>query len=88
VNEAIGFVGALQNRGESGWWLVVLLALFSIAAGVIAVFYPAVTALVLVFVIGFNAMFAGVLLISMVRCSPSTAIPNPLERGPLSCAVT
>jgi uncharacterized membrane protein HdeD (DUF308 family) len=56
---------AWHNHGESGWWLVLLLGLVSVAAGIVAVFYPGLTALVLVLVIGFNAIFSGVLDVSM-----------------------
>ena len=59
VNGIVGLIGALQNRSQAGWWLVLLFALVNIAAGVIAVFYPELTALVLVLVIGFNAILAG-----------------------------
>ncbi len=57
--------GALRNRGEPGWWLVLVLGLVSLAAGVLALLYPGITALVLVVIMGVNAIFAGVLHISM-----------------------
>ena len=61
-------VSALQNRAERGWWLPLILGLVSVAAGLIAIFYPGLTALVLVLVIGINAVFTGVLeLIMAVR---------------------
>ena len=65
VSGVVSLVGAVQNRTQPGWWLVLLLAAFTLAAGVITIFYPQVTALVLVLVIGFNAILAGVLQISM-----------------------
>jgi uncharacterized membrane protein HdeD (DUF308 family) len=52
---------ALKNRQEKGWWLVLLIGLIGIAAGVSAIFYPAVTALVLVLLMGANALVTGVL---------------------------
>ena len=61
-------VSALQNRVERGWWLPLILGLVSVAAGLIAIFYPGLTALVLVLVIGINALFTGVLeLVMAVR---------------------
>jgi uncharacterized membrane protein HdeD (DUF308 family) len=61
-------VSALQNRSERGWWLPLILGLVSVAAGLIAIFYPGLTALVLVLVIGINALFTGVLeLVMAVR---------------------
>jgi uncharacterized membrane protein HdeD (DUF308 family) len=65
VSGIAGLVGALQNRSQPGWWLVLLFALLNIAAGVIAVLYPELTALVLVLVIGVNAILAGVIQIVM-----------------------
>jgi uncharacterized membrane protein HdeD (DUF308 family) len=53
---------AIQNRKtDKGWWMVLLLGLFAFAAGVLAVIYPAVTALVLVLLMGANALVTGVL---------------------------
>lgn len=57
--------GALRNRDQPGWWLLLLLGLVSIAAGVVTVFYPGITALALVIVMGVNAIFSGVLDIAM-----------------------
>ena len=65
VSGVVSLVGAVQNRTQPGWWLVLLLAAFTLAAGVITIFYPRVTAIILVLVIGFNAILAGVLQISM-----------------------
>ena len=65
VSGAAEVVGALRSRGEAGWWLVLVLGLVSVAAGVLALLYPGITALVLVVIMGVNAIFAGVLDISM-----------------------
>lgn len=55
-------VGALRNRKkDDDWWLLFLLGLVSIGAGLVAVTNPALTALVLVLVIGANALVTGVL---------------------------
>ena len=55
-------MGAIRHRksGED-WWLVLLLGLVSIGAGLIAIFHPELTALVLVLVMGANALITGVL---------------------------
>ena len=50
--------------GEN-WWLLLLLGLSSIAAGVIAVLHPDLTALVLVLLMGANALVNGVLHIAL-----------------------
>ncbi|MYN18237.1 HdeD family acid-resistance protein [Rugamonas sp. FT107W] len=43
------------------WWLLLLVGLVSVGAGVVAVMQPLLAALVLVIVIGVNAMVSGVL---------------------------
>ena len=59
-------VGAVRNRrGDEHWWLALLLGLVSIGAGVIAIVHPALTALVLVLLMGANAIATGVLDIAM-----------------------
>jgi uncharacterized membrane protein HdeD (DUF308 family) len=59
-------IAAIQHRRtDDGWWLVLLLGLVSLAAGVVAVFNPAITILVLVLVMGVNALITGVLQIVM-----------------------
>jgi len=61
VSGAAAAVSAGQNRTERGWWLWLLLGLAGIAAGVIALAYPLVTALFLVLLMGANAIVTGVL---------------------------
>jgi uncharacterized membrane protein HdeD (DUF308 family) len=59
---AAAVVGAVNNRKrEEYWWLLLLLGLVSMAAGVIAVLHPDLTALVLVLLMGANALVSGVL---------------------------
>ena len=59
-------VGVVRNRRrEDYWWLLLLLGLSSIAAGVIAVLHPDLTALVLVLLMGANALVNGVLHIAL-----------------------
>jgi uncharacterized membrane protein HdeD (DUF308 family) len=54
--------GAIHHRrSEDDWWVSMLLGLVSIGAGTVAVLNPAVTALVLVLVMGANALVTGVL---------------------------
>jgi uncharacterized membrane protein HdeD (DUF308 family) len=55
-------VGAIRNRGtDRNWWIVLLWGIVSVAAGVLAVIWPAITALVLVLLMGANALVSGVL---------------------------
>jgi uncharacterized membrane protein HdeD (DUF308 family) len=58
----VSFIGAVQNRrSDEEWWLILLFGLVRIGAGVIAIWHPDLTALVLVLVIGANALITGVL---------------------------
>jgi uncharacterized membrane protein HdeD (DUF308 family) len=55
-------VGAVRNRKtEEYWWLFLMLGLVSVGAGAISVFHPELTALVLVLLMGANALLTGVL---------------------------
>ena len=59
-------VGVVRNRRrEEYWWLLLRLALSSKGAGVIAVLHPDLTALVLVLLMGANALVNGVLHIAL-----------------------
>lgn len=59
---AVTVVGALKGRtSNEDWWLPLMVGLASLGAGAIAIIHPDLTALVLLFVIGANAMITGVL---------------------------
>jgi uncharacterized membrane protein HdeD (DUF308 family) len=53
------------RRADPKWWLPLLLGVISVAAGIYAVLAPAVTALVLVLLMGVNAILTGGLDIAM-----------------------
>lgn len=62
VTGLVSVAGAIRHRRtEDDWWVSMLLGLVSIGAGVVAVMNPALTALVLVLVMGANALVVGVL---------------------------
>jgi uncharacterized membrane protein HdeD (DUF308 family) len=62
LSGAVSVIGAVRNRArDDDWWLVLLLGLVGIGAGVIAIVHPTLTALVLVLVMGANALITGVL---------------------------
>lgn len=74
LSGVVYLVGAFRHRRHLrgahavDWWLLVLLGAVSLAAGVLAAMRPALAALVLVVVIGVNALVGGVFdLISAVR---------------------
>lgn len=59
---AVSVFGAIKNRKlDEDWWLLLLLGMVGIGAGVIAVVHPGLTALLLVLVMGANALLTGVL---------------------------
>lgn len=59
---AVSVAGAWRNRhGARDWWVLLLLGAASIAAGALAIAYPALTALALVLIIGANALVTGAL---------------------------
>jgi uncharacterized membrane protein HdeD (DUF308 family) len=65
ITGAVSVYGALRNRKRDDWLLPLLLGLVGIAAGIIAVVHPELTALVLVLLMGANALVTGVLDIAM-----------------------
>jgi uncharacterized membrane protein HdeD (DUF308 family) len=59
---AVWIFGAIKNRkADDQWWVLLMLGLVSIGAGTIAVIHPALTALVLILLMGANALVTGVL---------------------------
>jgi uncharacterized membrane protein HdeD (DUF308 family) len=61
-------LGFSRRRVQSGWWVHLLQGIFGIAAGVLALLWPGVTALVLVLFIGAWAIVTGTLeIIAAVR---------------------
>ncbi len=66
LSGAASVIGAAKNRArDDQWLLLLLLGLVGMGAGIIAIIHPALTALVLVLVIGAHALITGVLDIAM-----------------------
>lgn len=58
----LAIISAIRWRGEAErWWLVLIEGLAGVAAGVITLFWPAITALALLYVIAAWALVTGVL---------------------------
>ena len=51
---------SVQHRSEQGWWIHLLEGVVSVIAGIITFAYPAITALILLYVIAFWAMTTAV----------------------------
>jgi uncharacterized membrane protein HdeD (DUF308 family) len=62
---ALALVAGFRTRPEDGWWLLSLLGLVSVAAGVLSLLYPHMTALVLVIIIGAGALITGIVDLAM-----------------------
>src|SRR6266850_1019147 len=59
-------IAGIKNRkSDEDWWLALLLGLVGLAAGIIAILHPDLTALVLVLWMGANAIVTGILDIAM-----------------------
>jgi uncharacterized membrane protein HdeD (DUF308 family) len=58
---SLAVLASLKTRDEQGWWLVLLLGLASITAGIVALLYPRMTAFVLVLIMGAGALIIGVI---------------------------
>lgn len=59
---ALWIVLALHNRKTSNdWWMPLVLGLTAVGAGLLALFHPGITVLVLILLIGANALVGGVL---------------------------
>lgn len=59
---AVWTFGAIKNRKvDDHWWVLLMAGLAGIGAGLIALVHPALTALVLILLIGANALVTGVL---------------------------
>lgn len=65
ISGVASLFGSWAHRRERGAWLGALLGAISAAAGIVAIFYPGITALALVIVMGVNAIFTGVMDIAM-----------------------
>ena len=66
VFSLIGSVGAAE--AHEPWWPLVLIGLLGIAAGILTLRYPGVTALALLFVIAYWSIFRGILeIVAAVR---------------------
>lgn len=62
-------VAAVSGRSENDrWWVMLLEGLVGVAAGVLTFLWPAITAMILLFLIAFWALFTGVLeIIAAIR---------------------
>lgn len=58
----VSVAGAIRNHThDDHWWLFLIIGLVGIGAGAITIIHPAITGVVLVMVIGANALVTGVL---------------------------
>lgn len=60
VDGAFSIIAALRHQDAPQWWIVLLEGIAGVIFGVLALVWPAITALVLLFLIAFWALFTGV----------------------------
>jgi uncharacterized membrane protein HdeD (DUF308 family) len=66
ITGAISIVGAVRNRKrDDQWWLMLIVGLVGVGAGIIAMIQPEMTTLVLVLLVAANALVTGVLDIAL-----------------------
>jgi uncharacterized membrane protein HdeD (DUF308 family) len=66
IGGTVCIISAFRNRtGSSDWWMLLLLGMVGIAAGILAIMGPALTAVMLVLVIGATAFGTGIFDIAM-----------------------
>jgi len=62
LSGVVSIGGAFQvRRNERRWWIPLVLGIVSVIAGVYAISFPGLTALILILVMGVNAVFTGAL---------------------------
>ena len=82
VHGVVRLLEAFRIRADSSWWDVltsILAGIGSIAAGIVAFAWPALTGLLLLFVIGAYALFAGVMVIVATMASLRSARGRVME---------
>ncbi len=68
IDGAIQIIDGIRRRGRPRWWLSLLLGLLSLAAGVVALIWPGISAVALAIVVGAWALVTGLIeIISAVR---------------------
>jgi uncharacterized membrane protein HdeD (DUF308 family) len=61
VDGVSAVITSIQNRTQQNWWVHLLEGIISIIAGILAIIYPGLTALTLLYIIAFWAIFTGVM---------------------------
>ncbi|MBI5670155.1 MAG: HdeD family acid-resistance protein [Chloroflexi bacterium] len=60
VDGVFTIIAAIRNRQQERWWVHLLEGIVSVIAGILAIAYPGITALVMLYIIAFWAILTGV----------------------------
>jgi uncharacterized membrane protein HdeD (DUF308 family) len=63
VDGIFAVIGAIKNRAQSNWWLVLLLGILGVVAGGYAMYQPEAAALALLLIVATYAILSGITLI-------------------------
>lgn len=65
VDGALNVVGSLQHREKDGWWLMLLIGILGLVVGAFALLNPPVSMIAFIYMVAFEAMLLGVLLVML-----------------------
>ena len=65
VDGVMNAIGALRNRHNDGWWIMLLIGVLGLAVGVYGLFNPAISMLAFVYMFAIEAIVLGVFLLML-----------------------
>jgi uncharacterized membrane protein HdeD (DUF308 family) len=65
VHGAFNVVGAIQQRGKDGWWILLLIGILGVLVGGFALLNPPVSMMAFIYLVAFQAILLGVFLVML-----------------------
>jgi uncharacterized membrane protein HdeD (DUF308 family) len=65
VDGVMNVLGALRNRQNEGWWIMLLIGILGLAVGAYGLFNPPISMLALIYLFAFQAIVLGVFLLML-----------------------